>query len=259
MTSALSTLFISWQVPESRRIYPIARLTLVPSGEFELAYIRAALEAERQGFHGLPGFEDLTQVYLSSLLPPLFEGRTVSRGRRVRLVGELEPSSEPANDTLDAAPIAISLPRSGSGSPERLEAFAPPLPGNAGKHWGIFVVRGVGRIPGSAALVEQLVANETLALVPEPSNAYNPNAILVARAEGATLGYVPDYLVNELGHFSNAAARLGVRLLAAHRLNFAPAEPLYQVTCRYECDQELGSALFRSTAYEPLSPLAFRG
>ena len=106
--------------------------------------------------------------------------------------------------------------------------------------------------------IEQLTANETLAVVPEPSNAYNANALLVARAESAPLGYVPDYLVNELSHFSGAAARLGVRLLAAHRLNFPPAEPLYQVTCRYECDEELGRALFRSATYEPLSPRAFR-
>jgi hypothetical protein len=258
MNPAVSSLFVSWQAPESRRIYPVARLTRVPSGEFELAYIHAALEAERQGFRGLPGFHDLSEVYLNPQLPSLFEARAASRGRRLRLEGEFELAGEPANDALDAAPITLLLPRPANASPERLEAFAPPLPGGKGTYCGIFVIRGVGRVPGSAALVERLAANEALEIVPEPSNRYNANALLVSRADGSALGYVPDYLANELSRFPNAAARLRVRPVAVHRLNFPPAEPLYQVSCRYECDEALGRALFRSPAYEPLSPRAFR-
>ena len=258
MIPGVSRLFVSWQAPESRRIYPIARLMRVPSADFEFAYIRAALDAQQQGFAGLPGFEDLSRVYLSEDLPPLFESRAVPRGRRVRLEGEFEPALAPANDALDAAPIALSVTRQQGAPPERLEAFAPPLPGPAKTYWGVLVIRGVGRVPGSAELVERLVANETLAVVPEPHNAYNSHALLVTRVGGAALGYVPDYLANELGRIPNSASGLRLRLLAAHRLNFAPADPLYQVTCRYECDQELGLALFRSPAYEPLSPAAFR-
>jgi len=254
----VSTLLITWQAPESRRIYPVARLMPVANGELELAYIRAAQEAQRDGFAGLPGYEDLTEVYSSSELPALFAGRRGSRGRRVHLEGELQPSAEPANDVLDAAPVTVFVPRHAGAPPERLQVFAPPLPGVAGRYWGVFVVSGVGRVPGSAELVERLVANEALALVPEPSNAYNTNALFVARVKGAAIGYAPDYLANELALVPDAAARLGVHLLAVHRINFAPAPPLYQVTCRYECDAKLGRALFRSAAYAPLSPRAFR-
>ena len=230
----------------------------IPSAEFELAYIRAALEAQRQGFAGLPGFEDLAQVYSSSKLPALFESRRASRGRRLHLEGELQPSVEPANDVLDAAPVTIFVPRQAGAPPERLQAFAPPLPGLAGRYWGAFVISGVGRIAGSGDLVERLTANEAFGLVPEPNNAYNPHALFVARANASPVGYVPDYLVNELSRIPDAAACLGVHLVAVHRINFPPAQPLYQVTCRYECDAEVGRALFRSTAYEPLSPRAFR-
>jgi hypothetical protein len=256
--SGVSSLFVTWQAPESRRIYPVARLMRVASGELELAYIRAALEAQRQGFAGLPGYEDLTQVYSSPELPALFESRRASRGRRVHLEGELQPAAEPANDVLDAAPVTVFVPRQTGAPPERLQVFAPPLPGVAGRYWGVFVVSGVGRVPGSTEQVERLVANEKLALVPEPGNAYNPNALLVERATGPAIGYAPDYLANELARVPDAAAGLGVYVLAVHRINFAPAPPLYQVTCRYECDAKLGRALFHSTAYEPLSPRAFR-
>jgi hypothetical protein len=258
--SGVSSLFVTWQDPQSRRIYPIARLMHLPSGMFELAYIRAAVEAQRQGFVGLPGFEDVTQVYSSSGLPALFENRRVSRGRRIQLEGELQTSAQPAqpaNDALDAAPVTIFVPRQPGAPPERLQAFAPPLPGVAGKFWGVFAISGVGRVPGSAELVERLAANEGLTLVPEPGNAYNPHALLVARANGSAIGYAPDYLANELGLTPDAADRLGVYLLAVHRINSAAAQPLYQVTCRYECDADLGRALFRSEAYEPLSPRAF--
>jgi hypothetical protein len=257
MIPGVSRLFVSWQAPESRRIYPIARLMLVPSGDFEFSYIHAALDAERQGFRGLPGFEDLARVYLSEALPPLFENRAPARGRRVRLQGEFEPPLAPANDALDAAPIAFSISRNTSAPPERLEAFAPPLKGANDNYWGVLVIRGVGRVPGSAELVERLTVNEALQVLPEPHNAYNSHALLVTRQDRAALGYVPDYLANELSNV-NAVARFRLRLLAAHRLNFAPADPLYQVTCRYECDPDLGVSLFRSTAYEPLSPAAFR-
>jgi hypothetical protein len=252
----VSSLFITWQEPESRRIYPIARLLRAASGEFEFAYIRAALEAARHGFSGLPGFEDLEEVYSSSQLPMLFESHKASRGRRVPLEGEFGPSLEPANDALDAAPVTILVPRQAGASPERLEAFAPPLPGMGGKFWGAFVIRGVGRVPGSAELVERLTANEALALVPEPHNAYNPRALLVARENGSPIGYLPDYLANELGRIPRGADGLSAAVLAVHRINFPPAQPLYQVTCRYHCEAAIGQALFRTPAYQPLSPRA---
>jgi hypothetical protein len=255
MISGVSTLFVTWQDRESRRIYPIARLMRVPSGEYELAYVHAVLEAQRRGFVGLPGYDDLTQVYVSTELPLLFEGRKSSRGRRVRLAGEVESSAAPANDVLDAAPITVFVERRAGAPPERLEVFAPPLPGVAGSHWGVFVVRGVGRVSG-AELGERLGADEALSLLPEPGNAYNPHALLVVRADGTAIGYVPDYMANELGRIARAHARLAVRLLAVHRINFSAAQPVYQITCRYVCDAELGRSLFRSPAYEPLSPRA---
>jgi hypothetical protein len=256
-SSAVSSLFITWQAPESRRFYPIARLTRVSDGEFELAYIRAVREAEREGFAGLPGFEDVEEVYRSSALPSLFQSRTASRGRRVHLEGESESVPQPANDVLDAAPITLFLNRQPGAPAERLEAFAPPLPGGGGRYWGAFVIRGVGRVGGSADLVERLSADEALALVPEPDNAYNPRALLVARTDGTLIGYAPDYLANELSLVPLVTTSVHLGLLAVHRITFSPAQPLYQVTCRYECAEAVGRALFRSPAYEPLSPRAF--
>lgn len=258
MMPAVPRLFITWQEPESRRIYPIARLMHLSSGEFELSYIRAALVAREHGFSGLPGFEELDRVYVSRELPALFEHRPPQRGRRVALPGSLAPLAAPANDALDPAPIVLFVPRADGQGQERLEAFAPPLPLADGRYFGVFVVRGVGRVPGSSERLEALDAREVLRVVAEPTNAYNPRAAAVLTSDGATLGYLPDYLANEIAAAGAKPDALGVQLAGVQRINHPPAVPLYQVTCRYTCDASLGRALFASSDYQPLSLRAAR-
>jgi hypothetical protein len=254
-------LFVTWQEPESRRIYPIARLLRLPSGEYELAYIRAVAQARAQGFGGLPGFEDLEQVYVSLELPALFERRPPKRRPRAapkQVDAPAAPAApELSAESLDAAPIILRVPGASGETSWRLEVFAPPLPATAGRFWGAFVARGVGRAPGSADAVEQLAPEEPLTLVAEPENAYNPRAVLIARADQTPIGYLPDYLANELGEAGSGPEQLEVQVQRSERVTFPPAPAIYQVTCRYTCPAPLGRALFRSEPYQPASPRAF--
>lgn len=260
MKPALSTLFITWQEPESRRIYPIARLMGLAGGAYELAYIQAAVAAESMGFHGLPGFEELKQVYISAELPRLFDHRLPSRGRHAAV----RDASELIGEGLDAAPITILVPRSDGGN-ERLEVFAPPLPTPAG-YIGVFWVRGVGRIAGSEDVPLGLHAHDRARLLAEPDNAYNRRALRVLRSDDMPIGYVPDYLANELHRaVRTEPPRAGLdpnlielEILHSARVNFPPAAPLYRVLCRYSCPAELGRRLFYSADYEPLSSRAYR-
>lgn len=254
-------LFVTWQAPESRRIFPIARVVRRPSGDYEWAYVRAVSEARAQGFAGLPGYEDLDAVRVSPGLPAPFAHRVPPRGRR-RAV----PGPQPANDLFDPTPITLLVP-SGAGTNERLEVFAPPLPAPLGKAWGVFVARGVGRTPGSEAAAERLAPHERLLVMPEPDNAYNPRALLLLREDHTPLGYVPDYLANELAEADDprsaadadsVSARLHVEVASAERVNHPPAAPIYSVLCRYVCSAELGARLFRSVRYQPVAPDAER-
>ena len=146
--------------------------------------------------------------------------------------------------------------------------FAPPLPGLRGSFWGVFVARGVGRIPGSEPALESLAPHEPLRVVPEPENPYNPRAQLLVRADGAPIGYLPDYLANELGDAlgsstsggqgpgspgssSGPSSGFSVEVQSAERVTHPPAEPLYNVLCRYSCSAEVGARLFRSERYRP--------
>lgn len=253
-------LFVTWQAPESRRIFPIARVMRLPGGDYEWVYVRAVLEARSHGFIGLPGYDRIDEVSVSPELPALFAHRVAARGRR-----RSPPGTQPANDQFDPAPITLLVPL-GPGTHERLEVFAPPLPASFGKFWGAFVARGVGRVPGSESAIEQLAPHERLLVRAEPDNAYNPRALLLLRADETSIGYVPDYLANELAE-ACAPARVGaspavvddfaVEVLSAERVNHPPATPVYNVLCGYRCGPALGSRLFRSERYQPVTASAY--
>jgi hypothetical protein len=248
----IQMLFIAWQHAESRRVYPVARLRLLASGQYELVYVRAVTEACEHGFAGLPGFENLERRYVSRELPAIFtkrpaRGRSVARDRAMEL----------GQGTLDAAPISLFVPLP-DGAVMRLEAFAPPLPLSVAnrapkRHWGVFAARGVGRIPGTSQAIETLAAPEPLTLAAQRDNPHNPNALLLLLADGTPIGYVPDYFANEMAAAGQGPTTLQVEVLHRERLNFPPAEPVYQVLCRYTCDAAVGRALFHSAAYAPVT------
>jgi len=201
MTPLVRTLFIAWQNPESRRIFPVARLTLERSGEYELRYIGAVRTAQQHGFSGLPGFEQIDARYVSAELPAIFRERPAPR-RRVPSEPMGQPLSELPRELLDATPVTLFARRRRGDAPERLEAFAPPLRAPDGRRWGVFEARGVGRVQESLEVLAALAPEERLLVRAEPDNPYNPHALLIVRQDGAPLGYVPDYLANELAAVS---------------------------------------------------------
>jgi hypothetical protein len=258
MSSGVHSLFVTWQAPESRRFFPIARVMRRPSGEYEWVYVQAVSEAQRHGFAGLPGYEDLDRVVRTPEPPGVFAHRVPTRGRRRPASVGQASVPPPANDSFDPAPITLLVPL-GAGRYERLEVFAPPLPGAGGHYWGVFAARGVGRLPGSEAAVAGLERHQPLRVRAEPDNPVSPRALLLSNVEGVPIGYVPDYLANELAAVLEAPAggeraagldALSVEVLGAERVNHPPAEPVFSVLCQYTCTAELGARLFRSASYQ---------
>lgn len=263
MIPIVRSLFVAWQQPESRRIFPVARLSRRRSGEYELRYISAVWVACDHGFLGLPGFEELEAVHVTPGLPELFVQRSPSRRRPSPVAS--------SGEQLDAAPITLFVRREPGSAPERLEAFAPPLRAPDGRGWGMFEVRGVGRSPGTEQVVQELVPGERLELRPEPDNPYNPHALRILRIEGSPaigspaigspaigrhVGYAPDYFANELAAVGGRAEQIELTLGDVQRVTFAPAPIVYRVSCRYACPPELGRRLFTSDSYRPVSPRA---
>ncbi|MEO8181911.1 MAG: HIRAN domain-containing protein [Deltaproteobacteria bacterium] len=252
MTPVIRNLFIAWQDPESRRIFPVARLTRRRSGEYELRYIGAVRAAVQRGFAGLPGFEQLESMHVSAELPAIFRERAAPR-RRVPREPPGIPAKELSGELLDATPITLFVRRRPGDAPERLEAFAPPLRAPDGRRWGVFEARGVGRVQESAEVLAALAEHERVLVRSERDNPYNPHALLITRRDGTRLGYVPDYLANELAAVGGRPDQLELEVSEARRVTFAPAPLVYRVLCRYTCPADLGRVLFTSESYRPLS------
>lgn len=77
----LKTLFLAWQDSDSRRWFPIGRLTF-NTDKYEFVYTQGAKEAQKEcGFEPLLSFPYLDQVYTSTQLFPVFANRLMPRSR----------------------------------------------------------------------------------------------------------------------------------------------------------------------------------
>lgn len=251
MTPAPKVLFVTWQDEKSRRIVPIGRLMQTDAG-YEFAYIEAVDEACRLGFEPLPPFPDLDAVYLSPDLPPLVTNRVMRPTREdfPRFLNELGLT------VADAAAFSVLARSGGHRATDRLEVFAPPQRCEAEME-GLFLVRGVRHVEGADAVVAQLQVGDRLWVEREPDNPATALALRLQDDAAQQVGYVPDYLANELARIEADPAALVVTVL---KVNPPPAPSHHRVLCRFTCSVSLGEQLFQGSPYKPIpsgaSPIA---
>ena len=240
-------LYLAWQAKESRRILPVGRLLRTEHG-YEFAYIRAVRAAQALGFLPLMTFPDLDEVYRCAELPPLFSNR-VMRPSRPDFRAHL---AEFALSVQDNEPFTVLARSGGRRMTDELEVFAPPEVTPLGAE-AFFLARGVRHIGGSEAALQDLAPGTGLYVNPEPTNPVNSAALLVQDTQGRTLGYVPDYLANELALSGGSASQLQVSTV---KVNPDPAPVHHRLLCKYVCTGAPVHPLFTGEAYQPLPPAA---
>jgi hypothetical protein len=243
-------LFVNWQDEESRRIFPVARLLTLQGGDgYEFAYIAGAKNAEQVGFAPFQAFPDLLHVYVAKDLPAFFKNRLLQPGRPdyPRYLQEL------GLEAADATPVEILARSGGRRITDPLEIFAELVP-VAGRYEAHFFVRGIRHLEGAEQAALQLQPGERLGLKHEPTNAFNTNAHLVICHDGRAVGYVPDYLVDDLKDLAQNDETLRVEVA---RVNGPPAPSQQRLLCKLSIS---GSARLphRGPRFEPLSPEAIR-
>jgi hypothetical protein len=181
----------------------VARL-LKRNGDYEFAYINAVREATDLGFQPLLSFPELSTVYITSDLPPLFTNGLMPKLRPdfPGYITELGLTAE------QAEPFAVLARSEGRRATDSLEVFSAPLPGADG-YEGYFLARGVRHLPECEKALEAVTPDERLFVMADVQNESNGAALLLRTASKHVVGYFPDHLANELH-----AAGLGTAMQA---------------------------------------------
>lgn len=253
----LYRLIVSWQHPTLRGIYPIGVLTF-DGARYEYTYIdnvRAVPD-----FRPLLGLDNIHARHESPQLFPVFAQRVMDPRRPdySRYVTSL--GLDPANTT----PWEQISRSGGQRQGDTLQLFPEPLVVD-GRVSCTFLVHGIRHIPdvvrvldGRRTLVSgedvevelaRLRPGDDLALLHEPENPYNPEA-LVAAGEGLVpLGYVPNLLVHDL-HRLRSLTHVRVSVV---RTNPSDAPSHLRLIARLDAEGVGDFSFFQGPSWQPLA------
>lgn len=185
-------LFLIWQNPDTRQFIRVGALTELVDGRYVFEYTDGA---GADGFHPLVQFPVVEKTYVSDALPAFFVNRLMSKKRQ----------SYPAY--LDA--IGIDAPEletpmellARTGGPRATDTFhlvADSAADIDGRVVIRFLASGVRHVSGAADALRRIRPGDRLEIRADTSNPVNKHAQLVCEVSGDELGYVPDWLLEDL-------------------------------------------------------------
>ena len=201
--ATVTKLLVVWQQPSTRAMIPVGVLAF--DGEtYTFEYV-ANVEGVDE-FRPLLGFGDLAKTYESEELFPLFRERILDSTRPdfTRVLDAL--SLDPASTT----PWEQLVGSGGSSEGDTLQVTPFPLEHEAG--WTCTVLVAGVRYPAKKSVktavgetrrysdleleevLERLVPGQSLRVLQEVGNDYNPKAQLLFTEQDEFIGYLPDWL-----------------------------------------------------------------
>ena len=193
---------------------PIGRLDF-EQGVYRFVYTQGARTAK--GFRPFSGMEDLTSVYESPELFPVFANRLLSKSRPeydafLRWSG-FDPSNPPE-------PIAILGVTEGIKPTDMMEVCPCPVRDSRGMYQNKFFLHGLRYMHASAhTRLNQLKPTEPLLLMLDMQNEADPQAVALRTANDRILiGYVPRYLAKDVWNLMKGCGTDFLNF-TVHRLN----------------------------------------
>ena len=193
----MTTLYLAWQHPPTRRWFPVGRLVRHQSPDvFEFAYVQGAKEADNlAGFRPIPEFPKLEQRYRASELFPTFRNRAmnasrIDRGLYLNHLGLDEGSCD------ELAELSVSGGRSNSDSFETFPAIEPDAEGRFRARVMLHGLRHTN--PHAIGAIETLRAGDELRVAAELNNPVTTHAILVYTQDYSVLGWLPRYVAEAI-------------------------------------------------------------
>lgn len=204
---------VIWQDAASRTLVHVGWLEHSGSG-FEFSYTDDARRHPR--FAPFPAFPRLEETYRSAELFPYFA---------VRLINAADPNYQAVLDAIglagrDATPTEL-LALAPDSLHDTIQVVPEPTESADGTLLRTFLVSGVRYADeltngATTRVLAKLTVGTPLELVPEPTNPHNPQAIQLAFG-GTHVGWLPDYLVEEVHGYLDAGRAVETSVERANR------------------------------------------
>lgn len=242
------TLFVAWRDPAGS-IHPVGRLVrrIGPSGEhYAFAYLKLAERLE--DFEPLPGLPDLHRRYDSDALFPVFANRVMPRSRP-----DYDLLASRVDLSGDADPFEVLARTGGRRATDRIEVFAAPERTGADETSVLFFARGIRHVAGAADAVASLREGDRLLVVDDPSNAFNPRALVLRTRDRRQIGWIPDYLVDHVHDLRQLNA--SEPTVEVEHVNDRDVAPHMRLLCRLRAPLPHGYVPFSDARFQPIIDL----
>lgn len=228
---------VIWQDDSTRALVSVGWLQFTGEG-YTFSYTDEARQYE--SFAPFPSFPDFREVYRSKELFPFFAGRLVSTA---------DPGFEVLLDALgltrDEATPAELLTRAPTDSPhDTIQVVPEALEQPDGTLVRTFLASGVRHAVERqqrkvTAVLGRIGAGQELTVVEEPDNPTNPKALCLV-ADRSVVGWMPDYLVDEVHGYVQAGRDVTVVVV---RANGEDTPWHLRLLCRMEASAPLGGGV----------------
>lgn len=188
-TGSDSTLRLIWQDAQTRKFIQVGELAQLDDDSFSFAYTQGALHPQ---FVPLAEFPDLNTVYHSNDLPAFFRNRVMSahRDTYAQYCGWL--------GLADAVTPMEVLARTGGGRATDTFHVVGSFRPSGGLVTGRFFASGIRYVQHADEQLKHLHVGQGLQLRHQPDNPVNDRALLIDAARDRPVGWVPDWLVDDV-------------------------------------------------------------
>jgi hypothetical protein len=192
---------VVWQDPDTRRFHEVATL-LANHDNYVFAYTTEARVLPQ--FRPFFAFPELERTYHSQRLFPFFENRVMS----ARRPDYDEYLSALGLTRLDATPLELLARSAGRRATDTIQVVPESSRDEQGRESQLFLASGARHIEGAENRIRALRADEELLLRPQPENEVDPRALLIDTSSGQPVGWIPNYLLDEVHKNREAGAEV---------------------------------------------------
>lgn len=202
-TDVVRRVLLIWQDPDTRLLVKVGELEAGRDDQFTFRYLPAARKYSQ--FAPIAQFPDLSATYTTHGLPEFFANRVMSPrrenyGEYISRLGLAEP----------AEPVEVLVRTGGSRATDTFHIVDDLRVEPGGSLSSRFFASGISHVPEAVELLKCLSAGAELTVRDEPDNRQNSKAVLMDVTHGRAVGYVPNWLLDDLHALRSRAASLRI-------------------------------------------------